>query len=149
MSFVRDVRLRLVEGAQALDVKPPSPAPSVVRTLDDLGLDGAIIDNLLSADECARLVRACDDAGFAYWDPAGANDDNRRVRDAQTVEFCDRVLCAAIWERLRPFLPALSCVEREQPREALALVRRHDHRRAQRALASARGRATRPPASSR
>ena len=64
-------------------------------------VDGAfLIDQLLSTDECDRLVAAAEKSGgFAFWDPDGG-EARRSVRNADTLELADPEFCAALWARL-------------------------------------------------
>ena len=79
------------------------PSPSATR-LDDLGVDGVVIDGLLTADECSRIVQAAEaSGGFGFWDASG-DADKRRVRNADTLEFDDPKLCEALYLRLAPWL---------------------------------------------
>ena len=69
-------------------------------------IDGVCIDNLLSAAECEHLLRAAEQSGgFAFWDASG-DEERRSVRNADTLEFEDVDFCAALWERLAPYVPA-------------------------------------------
>ena len=86
-----------------------SPPATTVRRMDDLGVDGVIIDNLLSAEECERLVQAAEaSGGFAFWDPEGGTE-KRQVRNADTLEFDDPELCDALFQRLLPNITPTVC----------------------------------------
>jgi hypothetical protein len=79
-----------------------APSATVTTRLDDIGVDGAVIDRLLSAQECERLVQAAEaSGGFAFWDATG-DAERRSVRNADTLEFEDAELCATLYERLLP-----------------------------------------------
>ena len=100
MDFIKEKSLACVDTSNVLDAALPSC--SVTRRLDDIGVDGVIVENLLSADECARLVQAAEaSGGFAFWDPDGG-EDKRAVRNADTVEFDDPSLCESLFARLLP-----------------------------------------------
>ena len=95
-----------------LDGASSAPPPSIALDLatlpcgaDEPPLAGCVLDGALSRDECARLVAAAESSGgFAYWDPAGG-DARRSVRNADTLELNDEAFCAALWQRLAPFVP--------------------------------------------
>lgn len=96
--YIVDKALATV-GSVAFDIIPPETR---VRRLDDLGVDGVVIDGLLSSAECARLVEAAEaSGGFAFWDP-DSSEAKRSVRNADTLEFEDQTLCDALYGRLLP-----------------------------------------------
>jgi hypothetical protein len=102
-----------------LDANPLSDTPGAVTaiSLDHLGLDGVVLDGVLSQEECSALLASAERAGFTFWHPAGDASDKRRLRNADTIEFMGaHELCARLWERLRPHVPAECAVRPEQPR---------------------------------
>jgi hypothetical protein len=103
--FVREKELApLAPATKLLDPSPPTPTLSV--DLTGLGLDGCVVDRVLSPTECGRIIRACTATGFSYWDPDGRCDESSYVRSCDTLEFDGTDLCDEIWRRLAPFLPA-------------------------------------------
>ena len=56
-------------------------------------------------------------AGFSFWDPAGEDGGQRRLRNADTVEFMGGALCTSLWARLAPFVPPRVEVREGQPRQ--------------------------------
>ena len=96
-------------------------APSVATELEPLGIDGAVLDGLLSPAECASLVGAAEAAGFSFWDPAGEDDGQRRLRNAETIEFMGDTLCSSLWARLAPFVPPRVEVREGEDRHSLEL----------------------------
>lgn len=100
--FVQAKALTCVDGF-TLDALAASPA-----TATDLApVDGVMVDDLLSADECDNLVEAAEKSGgFAFWDPSG-DEDRRSVRNADTIELNDPDFCAALWSRLAQFVPPI------------------------------------------
>ena len=92
--------------------------PTLTLSLADIdeSLDGFVLDGVLTRDECQRTIDSFERAGFSFWDPAGADDDKRRVRNADTLEFIGGELCAQLWRRLAPFVVARSRISPEQER---------------------------------
>ena len=45
----------------ALDA--PDSSPTRVRDFEEFGIDGVVVDDVLSSEECARLVKAFEDSG--------------------------------------------------------------------------------------
>uniref|UniRef100_A0A7S3W6W1 Fe2OG dioxygenase domain-containing protein n=1 Tax=Strombidinopsis acuminata TaxID=141414 RepID=A0A7S3W6W1_9SPIT len=105
--FVREKQLApLAPASRLLDPSPPSPCLSL--ELAQFGVDGWVIDHLLSPAECGRIVRACTATGFSFWDPEGRCDASTYLRTCDTLEFDGEDLCDEIWRRLKPFLPEQS-----------------------------------------
>ena len=107
----------------ALDAETPPPTLSL--SLDSLPygageepLDGSVLEGVLSAAECSRIVASAEESGgFGWWDPSGdASAERKRVRNADTVEFEDVGLCEALWVRLAPHMPARVAIGPEQDR---------------------------------
>lgn len=74
-------------------------------------LDGAILRNVLSKDECASLIASTDRMGYSFWDP----DEKRRdFRSADTVEVHSKALAKALWERILPHIAELTAVKVEE-----------------------------------
>merc|ERR1712110_444201 len=109
MSIVKDKIL--VEADVELDAD--TPAPTLVRRFDDLGVDGVVLDGVMSAAECKRCMEAAEAAKFTFWDPSGVTEEAKRQRTADTVEYMGNRLCAALWPRLRPFVPARCTIDAE------------------------------------
>lgn len=79
--------------------------PAAGKSVDLSPVDGFLVDGLLTAAECARLVQAAEQSGgFAFWDPIGG-EKRRSVRNADTLEFEDPSFCEALWNRLAPLVP--------------------------------------------
>ena len=74
-------------------------------------LDGAILRNVLSKEECASLITSTDRMGYSFWDP----DEKRRdFRSADTVEVHSKALAKALWERILPHIAELTAVKVEE-----------------------------------
>ena len=102
---VRDKALIDALSSLALDGDPPSPSLSL--DLATLGLDGCVVDGVLTAAECAHIIDATEKSGgFSFWDPEGADAKKRSHRNADTCEFSGAALCASLWPRLQPFVAA-------------------------------------------
>ena len=83
------------------DTVPPATAATRLAPVD-----GTVVDAVLSTTECAQLVVAAEQSGgFTFWDPSGG-EDRRSLRNADTLEFEAVPLCASLWPRLAPFVPA-------------------------------------------
>ncbi|KAL1527074.1 hypothetical protein AB1Y20_015757 [Prymnesium parvum] len=100
---------------------PPTCLSVLLATLPPLRpgdepLDGVVLEHLLTREECARLVDNAEASGFSFWDAAGEQARSQAIRNAHTVEFEDAALCAALWERLRPFVPERVDIREDQPR---------------------------------
>lgn len=85
-------------------------------TVGDDVLDGCVLHEVLTRDECERLIAAAEAGGFSFWDVNGVNDRSKSVRNADTVEFVDEELCRALWERLKPFVPDRVDIRQDQER---------------------------------
>ena len=79
-------------------------------------LDGCVLEAVMSRAECERMVASAEAGGFSFWDADGRSERSESMRSADTVEFEDAALCAALWERLRPHVPEWVEVSEEQPR---------------------------------
>ena len=115
MSRVVDKLLKAIPTG-LLDASPPENIGENAENFHLIRIDGCVVDNLLSPKECARIIDACEDAGFTFWDPAGANEESVRVRNAHTIEFSSSDLCDALWKRLQPFVPPNCRIEEGQER---------------------------------
>eukprot|EP01043_Picozoa_sp_COSAG02_P001567 COSAG02_NODE_33_length_50286_cov_83.550760_34_plen_445_part_00 len=74
-------------------------------------LDGAILRNVLSQEECASLIASTDGMGYSFWDP----DEKRRdFRSADTVEVHSKALAKALWDRILPHIAELTAVKVEE-----------------------------------
>ena len=125
-SFVADKPLATLTVA-CLDESGSVPMPSLTLSLDTLSLpsgstsmtiEGAVLDGVLSVEECSALVAAAEASdGFGWWDASGDSSDERRaIRNADTLEFSDDAFCAALWKRLAPLMPTRVAVEEGQER---------------------------------
>ena len=98
MDFIEAKKLTYMSNF-TLDTSTPEASSSGLHPID-----GVVIDNLLTDDECAHLVDAAEQSGgFAFWDSSG--EERRALRNADTLEFEDVDFCAALWSRLAPFVP--------------------------------------------
>jgi hypothetical protein len=70
-------------------------------------LDGAILRNVLSKQECASLIASTDGMGYSFWDPS---EKRRDFRSADTVEVHSKALAQAVWRRILPHIAALQTV---------------------------------------
>eukprot|EP00965_Chrysotila_dentata_P195499 6177025-Pleurochrysis_carterae.AAC.6 len=93
------------------------PQEADVHSLESWGVDGIVIDHMLSRTECNALVSACEDTnGFCFWDPEGETDFKRKMRNADTLEFDSESLCGQLFSRLRRFMPEHVDIMPEQQR---------------------------------
>lgn len=98
------VKVKPLATVLPVDLDAAATTHQSCERLDAIGVDGVIVNNLLTVDECLRLVGAAEQSGgFSFWDSEG-NEDQRRVRNADTLEFDDPALCKSLYERLRPYL---------------------------------------------
>jgi hypothetical protein len=71
-------------------------------------LDGAILRNVLSKQECNALVSMTDSMGYSFW----ADDERRRdFRSADTVEVESVAFASAVWDRILPHITQLCKVD--------------------------------------
>ena len=99
--YIQEKALSCVSGFQ---LDPSTDAAADSTSLDPI--DGFVVDSFFTPSECARLVQAAESSGgFAFWDPV-ADAERRSVRNADTLEFEDSDFCAALWQRLAPFVPS-------------------------------------------
>ena len=87
-------------------------APPVIESRKLVApLDGTILRNVLSQEECASLIAATDGMGYSFWDP----DEKRRdFRSADTVEIHSKALAKALWTRILPHIADLTAVKVEE-----------------------------------
>ncbi|KAK7242449.1 hypothetical protein SO694_00159056 [Aureococcus anophagefferens] len=70
-----------------------------------LGRGVAVVDGVLTAGECARLVAALEaSAEVSFWAEDAGDPEPRKFRDADTVEVACPAVAAAAWERAAPCL---------------------------------------------
>ena len=120
------IRAKVLAAPVGIEFESSTPPPKRTLALDSLPLidaadeplDGCVLDSVLSDTECKRLVGAAEACkGFSWWDPSGdESPEKRSLRNADTLEFLDESLCAALWERLRHHVPERVEVTREQRR---------------------------------
>jgi len=92
----------------------PGDVQEVVRT-DLPGCDAYVLDNVLSASECAALVRQSEAAGYSFWDRSSNPDVD--FRTAFTIECHHDELAERIWQRAAPFAGDVTIgSEEEDPR---------------------------------
>ena len=63
------------------------------------GLEVVLLRNLFTADECAALIQASEDAGYGY------TNYPKKYRGNLRLLTKDIALTAALWARVRPFIP--------------------------------------------
>ena len=92
--------------------------PTLTLSLSSIhpGLDGCVLDGVLTAKECAHVVATAERAGFSFWASDGPSEENRRMRNADTLEFVGTDLCAQLWARIAPFVTARSAISTDQAR---------------------------------
>lgn len=74
-------------------------------------LDGVILRNVLSKEECTSLVASSRGMGYSFWDP----DEKRRdFRSADTVEVHSKALAKILWDRILPYIAELTRVQVEE-----------------------------------
>jgi len=98
---VRDKEL--IDALSSLALDGDAPSPTLSLDLATLGLDGCVVDGVLTAAECTKIIETTERAnGFSFWDPEGADAKKRSHRNADTCEFSGAALCASLWPRLNP-----------------------------------------------
>lgn len=77
------------------------------------GLYACILDDVLTATECAQLIRAAESRNQGVWGQAMINMGNGRqqvaleARDCGRIIWDDRELVAKIWARCAPLVPEI------------------------------------------
>jgi len=86
--------------------------PSVVRR-DIEGLDGFVLDGVLSHEECAALISQAD-GSWSFWD----NSEKPRVqfRNSHTVEVTHHDIADEVWRRVAPFVNSLVDLKEDDDR---------------------------------
>eukprot|EP00929_Paragymnodinium_shiwhaense_P030728 TRINITY_DN17360_c1_g1_i1.p1 TRINITY_DN17360_c1_g1~~TRINITY_DN17360_c1_g1_i1.p1 ORF type:complete len:175 (+),score=34.59 TRINITY_DN17360_c1_g1_i1:81-605(+) len=79
------------------EILEPSPPPCTARQFEDHEI--FFIDNLLSPEECTRLVQEAEQRGF------GATSYRKSYRGNLRLITVDKSLTEAMWSRLRPLVP--------------------------------------------
>ncbi|GAB5364510.1 hypothetical protein AAMO2058_000976700 [Amorphochlora amoebiformis] len=64
-------------------------------------LDGFVLSNVLSKEECEKLRKgvATDGQDYTFWNPEDTN--SKHTRNVDTIEVFDESLAAGIWERVK------------------------------------------------
>mmetsp|Transcript_21468 Transcript_21468/g.50070 ORF Transcript_21468/g.50070 Transcript_21468/m.50070 type:complete len:311 (-) Transcript_21468:230-1162(-) len=92
--------------------------------LAEPGLDGYLLDGVLTAAECAQLVAAAEsvaplEGGFSFWGDA-ADEAGRatreRFRSADTLEARQAAIAAELWARMKPFTSEPIAITPDSPR---------------------------------
>lgn len=90
--------LELEDAGERAEVTCRRPVP---------GMDVLVLDDVLSARECAYLVRSSEqDMSYSFWDSKGERAEAKSFRDADTVETRAPALAALLWRRAGPWLRA-------------------------------------------
>ena len=107
----------------AVDGLLTGPAPPIsVQRIDFLqtplpkyeGAYAVILDNVLTAAECAQLARAASEAAGGAWERAMVNVGMNRQKMITDVRNCDRIIWDApevvgrLWARVAPCVPELA-----------------------------------------
>lgn len=70
----------------------------VTKSEVGFGLDAFVLENVASETECCSLIKAVEDMGFSFWNPAS---DRKDYRNADTVEVTNQVLADRLWGRIK------------------------------------------------
>eukprot|EP00292_Cryptomonas_paramecium_P000382 CAMPEP_0113688544 /NCGR_PEP_ID=MMETSP0038_2-20120614/16599_1 /TAXON_ID=2898 /ORGANISM="Cryptomonas paramecium" /LENGTH=373 /DNA_ID=CAMNT_0000609379 /DNA_START=145 /DNA_END=1263 /DNA_ORIENTATION=+ /assembly_acc=CAM_ASM_000170 len=73
-------------------------------------LDGIVLENALSDQECEKLIAATEALGYSFWHPTS---ERRDFRNADTIEVTSEALAQRLWARVREQLPGRVAIERE------------------------------------
>eukprot|EP00055_Hartaetosiga_balthica_P007034 m.23665 g.23665 ORF g.23665 m.23665 type:complete len:340 (-) comp5570_c0_seq1:102-1121(-) len=93
------------EDFSSTEMKFP-PRPVVVRD-DILGDDAFVLRNLLTKEECSKLVSHTETLSYSFWN--NANTEKTDYRNAYTVEIEDPSLAAMLWDRVQHLvLPSIT-----------------------------------------
>ena len=76
-------------------------------------LDAVVIDDVLSAEECAYLINATEEEGYTFW-KSNATEEAKQFRTADTVEVKKPSFAKLLWERVRPFVNASVNIAEEE-----------------------------------
>eukprot|EP01006_Ploeotia_vitrea_P044004 TRINITY_DN66796_c8_g12_i2.p1 TRINITY_DN66796_c8_g12~~TRINITY_DN66796_c8_g12_i2.p1 ORF type:complete len:260 (-),score=29.31 TRINITY_DN66796_c8_g12_i2:465-1244(-) len=89
-----------------------SESPQAKKQPLNSGLDGFIVDDMLSEEECVELVRSAAEMGYSFWNP---NPECKTdYRNAFTVEITHEGLAAHLWQRgIADFVPPTICFTEE------------------------------------
>ena len=115
VNFIEAKPLVALDGLR-LDDDEVTPTLTLSLSSVHPGLDGCVLDGVLTAKECAHVVATAERAGFSFWASDGPSEENRRMRNADTLEFVGTDLCAQLWERIAPFVTARSAISADQAR---------------------------------
>ena len=77
------------------------------------GLDVFVVDEVLTREECAEIIKYTETLGYSFWDPDPSSITARKTfRDANTIEVSDPAFATLLWERMKVFLPKEIVVEK-------------------------------------
>ena len=97
-SFVCDKPL----AALTLPLEDRVPPPTLALSLQSLGLDGCVLDGVLTKQECQRCLEAAErTACFSFWDPAGPSEARLRTLTSTSVT-APPLSCSARWAQSDP-----------------------------------------------
>eukprot|EP00947_MAST-08B_sp_MAST-8B-sp1_P003638 g3638.t1 len=95
------------------DDRSEGGAEIVVRHLE--GVDGVVLDNVMSTEECSELIRLGEASGaFSFWD--GSSAPRKDFRNADTIEMTHPDWAARIWARMAPHVCGHVEIEESQDR---------------------------------
>ena len=87
-------------------------------TLPELnGLYAAVLDNVLSASECARFVEAAEATSNGIWEQAQVNVGMnqqvlmKHVRDCGRIIWDDEEIVARLWNRVKGYVPEIETLK--------------------------------------
>ena len=102
----------------------PGPEIAVQRidftktTLPELnGLYAAVLDNVLSAPECAQFVEAAEATSNGLWEQALVNVGMGQqvlmkvVRDCRRIIWDDEEVVARLWDRVKAYVPEIETLK--------------------------------------
>lgn len=63
-------------------------------------LDGCVLFNVLTEEECKGLIEKTEQIKYTFWSPKPRKD----FRDADTIECTLQTLADRLWERMKPYV---------------------------------------------
>lgn len=82
--------------------------PVVTKTLLKENLDGFVLHDVVTPEECKYLIETTEKIRYSFWSPNTRKD----FRDADTIECTLQQLASCLWERMKPFIEPTMTIDK-------------------------------------
>lgn len=110
LTAVRPVVKAATEAEALTPLLDERPLTAVTREDIARPLDAFVLHDVLSAQECERLMAHSEALAYSFWH-ADQSAEKREFRNADTVEVHDADFAARLWDRMRNHVPAQVTLE--------------------------------------